>query len=143
MAKETQPPGTSALHPVHAVLLASSLPLFAGALLSDLAYRSTFEVQWSNFASWLIAGALLFTGLAVAWGLIDLLRADLRGRRRHLFYFLLLLATFLLGFVNALVHAKDAWATMPAGLILSLLVLLLALAATWLGFSTLRSGAAR
>ena len=48
-----------ALHPLHAILLAFPLPLFLGALLSDLAYSSTYEVQWTNFASWLIAGAML------------------------------------------------------------------------------------
>src|SRR5690606_39235984 len=38
------------LHPLHAILLAFPLPLFLGALLSDVAYRATFEVQWINFA---------------------------------------------------------------------------------------------
>ena len=49
-------------------------------------------------------------------------------------------AAQILGFVNALVHAKDAWASMPAALILSVIVALLAVAATWLGFATLRNG---
>src|SRR3546814_9206497 len=48
------------IHPVHAVVLASSLPLFFGALLSDWAYSSTYDVQWLNFAAWLNAGALVF-----------------------------------------------------------------------------------
>ena len=34
-------------------------------------------------------------------------------------YFFLLLSMWVLGFFNALVHAKDAWATMPEGLFLS------------------------
>ena len=54
--------------------------------------------------------------------------------------FLLLLATFVLGFINSLVHAKDVWAAMPAGLVLSLIVAVLAIAATWIGFSSLRVG---
>lgn len=131
-----------ALHPFHAVLLAASVPLFLGALLSDLAYSSSYEVQWTNFASWLIAGGLVFTGVALIWALVDLLRADHRGGRT-LLYFLLLLATFLLGFLNALIHAKDAWAMMPMGLVLSAVVALLAIAATWVGFSTLRAGDVR
>ena len=92
--------------------------MFLGALLSDFAYSSSYQIQWINFASWLIAGGLVFGGLALLWALIDLLRADRRGAARCV-YFLLLLATWVLGFINALVHAKDAWATMPAGLILS------------------------
>ena len=130
------------LHPVHAGLLASSIPLFLGALLSDWAYSSTYQVQWINFASWLIAGALPFVGLALLWSLIDALRADRRGTSRWL-PVALLVATFILGVVNALVHAKDAWATMPAGLILSIIVLLLAIASAWAGFSSRFVGEAR
>ena len=54
-------------------------------------------------------------------------------------YIGLLLALFVAGFINALVHAKDAWAAMPAGLILSVIVLLLAIGAIWAGFSSLSS----
>lgn len=130
------------IHPVHAVLVAGTLPLFLGALLSDLAYSKSYQVQWLNFSSWLIAGGLVFAGFATLWALIDIFRADRRGRR-PVVPFLVLLALFVLGLVNALVHAKDAWATMPAGLILSLLAAALSLAAVWIGFSTLRKGAAK
>ncbi len=131
------------LHPVHAVLVASALPLFLGALLSDWAYSSTYEVQWINFASWLIAGALVFVGLAIVWAVIDSLRSDVGQHRAKWIHVGLLVVTFAAGFVNALVHAKDAWAAMPGSLILSIICLLLALAAAWTGFSSHRHGAAR
>lgn len=131
------------IHPVHAVLLASSLPLFLGALLSDWAYSNTDEVQWINFAAWLNAGAMVFAGLALAWAVIDFFRSDVARDRLSALYLLALITTFVVGFITALIHAKDAWATMPAGLILSVITFLLALAVVWLGFSTLRSGAAR
>lgn len=130
------------IHPLHAVLLASSLPLFLGALLSDWAYYSTYEIQWINFAAWLNAGAMLFLGAALLWTAIDFLRADVARDRSSRLHLLVVLATFILGFIAALVHAKDAWATMPSGLILSFIVLLLAIWSVWLGFATLR-GAAR
>jgi len=130
------------LNPVHAVLLASALPLFLGALLSDWAYSSTYHVQWINFASWLVAGALLFAGMALVWSLIDALRADERGTHRWLSVGLLA-ATFLLGFINALVHSKDGWASMPMGLILSIIVLLLAIASVWAAFSSRKIGETR
>ncbi len=131
------------IHPVHAVLLASSLPLFLGALLSDWAYSATYLNQWPHFASWLILGALIFTGAALLWAAIDFLRADVARDRAGALSLLVLLATFVLAFINALVHAKDGWAMMPAGFILSILVFILALVATWLGFSTLRAGSTR
>ena len=127
------------LSPLHAVLLAGIVPLFLGVLLCDWAYGSTYEIQWKNFASWLIVGALVYGGVALLWSLIDLVRADRRGGR-PLLYFLLLLAAWVLGFINALVHAKDAWASMPAALILSVIVALLAVAATVLGFTANRAG---
>ena len=131
------------IHPVHAVLLASSLPLFLGALFADWAYSSSYQVQWINFAAWLNAGALVVVGAALLWAVIDFSRADRRRDRSSALYLLVLIATFLVGFITALIHAKDAWATMPAALILSLITFVLSLASVWLGFSTLRSGAGR
>ena len=128
------------LHPLHAVLLAAALPLFLGALLADIAYGASYQVQWTNFASWLIAGALVFAGFALLWAVIDLLRKDRRGQRPWL-YVLLLLGTFGFGFVNALVHAKDAWAAMPGGLILSAVAALLVAAAIWAGIFRMGVGA--
>jgi len=125
------------LHPFHAILLAGTIPLFLGATLSDVAYASSYQVQWVNFASWLIAGGLLFGGLALLCALIGLFRADHGGRRPA--YVLLLVVIFVLGFINALVHAKDAWASMPTGLVLSGIVTVMAIAATWIGFSAFQA----
>jgi uncharacterized membrane protein len=128
------------LHPLHAILLAFPLPLFLGALLSDLAYRSTFHVQWANFSSWLIAGGLLVGAFAVLWALTNLFRRGTASRGRLIVYFVVLVVMWGLGFVNALVHAKDAWATMPESLYLSAITTLLALVAAWIGYSGFRSG---
>lgn len=129
-----------ALHPLHAILLAFPLPLFLGALLSDWAYSTSYQVQWTNFASWLIAGALLGGGLALLWALIEWVISGPARTARHAIYFLVLLAMWVLGFINALVHAKDAWAAMPAGLWLSAIVTVLALVASLVGYSGLRGG---
>ena len=125
------------LHPVHAVLLAGTIPLFLGAMLSDMAYASSYHIQWNNFASWLIAAGLVFGALALVWAVVDLIRAYTPG---SVVYLVLLLATWCLGFINALTHAKDAWASMPAGLVLSVIVAVLACAATWIGFSRIGRG---
>ncbi|WP_323154827.1 DUF2231 domain-containing protein [Pseudomonas alvandae] len=125
--------------PLHAVLLAGTVPLFLGGLLSDIAYYKTYQIQWSNFASWLIAGGLLFCGLALLFALVNLIHAE-RKAGRPVGYFLLLLATWVLGLINAFEHAKDAWAVMPQGLALSVVVTLLACVAAWVGLTSLRSG---
>jgi len=118
---------------MHAIVLSLSLPLFVGALLSDWAYTSSYQVQWLNFAAWLIAGGLLLAGPALLWGAAVLLRSPATRHRRSWIYLTLLLAAFVIGFINALVHAKDGWATMPTGLILSAVVVLLAAAASAVG----------
>ncbi|WLH82210.1 DUF2231 domain-containing protein [Pseudomonas sp. FP2338] len=128
--------------PLHSTLLAGTVPLFLGALLSDIAYGQTYQIQWANFASWLIAGALVFCGFALLFALVNLVRAEHKGGRPAA-YFLLLLITWVLGLVNAFQHAKDAYAMMPVGLVLSVIVTVLAIVATWIGLTNLRSGAAK
>ncbi len=120
---------------MHAVIAFSSVPLFLGALLSDWVYFSSHQIQWVNFAAWLIAGGLLVAGPALLWGATDLLLSPTARNRRSLTYLLLLLATFVIGLVNALVHAKDGWAAMPSGLILSAVVVVLAAAASAVGLA--------
>ena len=122
------------LHPIHGALLAGTLPLFLGGLLSDYAYTSSYEIQWANFASWLIAGGLVFCGFTLLWAVINLARTQHRDKLA-VAYPILLLVTWVLGFINSLVHAKDAWASMPDGLILSFIVVLLACVSTWIGFA--------
>lgn len=130
---------THAIHPFHAVVLAGLIPWFLGATLSDVAYARSFEIQWSNFASWFLVGGLVFGGVALVCALIGLFRADRRATG-GLFYFLVLLAAWVVGFFSALMHARDAWAMMPGGLVLSAVTLLLVLVATWLGFRSPHAG---
>lgn len=133
---------TGTLHPLHTLLLAGAVPLFLGALLSDIAYSSSYQIQWTNFASWLIAGALLFAGLALLCAIVDWIRAGNRARYAFI-YPLLLLATWILGFINALIHAKDAWATMPTSLTLSIIVAVLICVTAWIGVTGCHAGGAK
>ena len=64
------------IHPLHAVLLAGTVPLFLGTVLSDCACSKSDEVQWLNFSSWLIIGGLAFCGLtfcglALLWAVVN------------------------------------------------------------------------
>lgn len=133
--REAEPP----INPLHAALLAGTVPLFLGGLLSDLGYGQTAEMQWSNFADWLVLGGTVYCGFALLASVIGLFRTG--GRRTlRLACFILLAAAFVVGFVDNFVHSKDAWAMMPTGAVLSAIVTLLALLATVAGFATLRRG---
>lgn len=127
-------------HPLHITLLVSALPLFLGALLSDWAYSVSYEAQWINFASWLIAGALVFLAAALVWTFVQALSPSAPHGRTAWILFALLMVTFVVGFINALVHAKDAGATMPDGLILSVIVLIMVVLSVGYGFGAPRSG---
>jgi uncharacterized membrane protein len=125
----------SSLHPLRALLLGAADAFLVSGFLSDWAYFSDHQIQWKNFAGWLIIGGLIFAGFALLWALIDLFRSSLeRGRR--IITFGLLLVAFILGIIDELVHAKDAWASMPDALIISGVVAVLALAATAFAVST-------
>jgi uncharacterized membrane protein len=126
------------LHPLHAILLGFPFPLFLGALLSYLGYWASYQVQWSNFSSWFIAGGLLGGGFALLWALVNLFRGGMTPKTRPTIYFVVLLAMWVLGIVNILVHAKDAWAIMPESLYLSAITALLALVGAWIGYSGFR-----
>src|SRR3546814_5069914 len=81
---------TGAIGPFHAVFLAATTPLFLGALLSDIAYAKSYEIQWSNFASWLLVGAMVLASIALLCGIIEFFS----GRRRPV-YLLVLVAIWI------------------------------------------------
>lgn len=117
----------------------AALPLFLAAALTDWAYKTSFQIQWMNFSSWLIIGAMVFATLAILAVLVDGQMRKSAGSARWLTLAVLLIL-WVLGFNNALVHARDGWAMMPTGFILSLVCALLACIATWSVFSNHREG---
>lgn len=140
MSTSIHRPYVTSCPPLHAVLLGGAATLFLAALLSDIAYTRSYEIQWNNFASWLIAGGLVVAGAALVCAILGLLPA--RRTRHSLLHFVLLLVAWIVGLLNALWHARDAWASMPGGLVLSVITVLLACAATWLGCGAVRTGGA-
>jgi hypothetical protein len=122
----------------HAAALAGALTLFLATLLADYAYWTSHEIQWSNFASWLLVGAMVLVSIAVICEIFALVRGD-----RSVVYILVLVATWIVGLFDALHHARDAWGIMPTALVLSVLAAVLAGVATSIGFASLRTGGAR
>ena len=120
--------------PFHAILLAFPLALFPSALLSDITYLNTAEIQWTNFSSWLIAGAVLFAGLLLVWTILALLFGRTRyGRGRGLVFLVLVSLMFAAGLVNAFQHARDGWHSVGTlGLVLSILCTVLERNEIWL-----------
>lgn len=121
------------LYPLHAILLAFPIVLFVSAVVFDIAYLNTAEIQWSNFSAWMIAGAQFFGALVLVWAAVSAVLARRRGGLvRALIYLAVLAMMWILGLINAFHHARDAWSSVGAtGLTLSILCALLALIAGW------------
>lgn len=77
-------------------------------------------------------GTALLAAAALLWAAGTALGRRGRDRRSAILVLLLLIA---LGaaILDALIHAKDGWATMPEGLVASAVTAVLALVTTWWG----------
>jgi len=104
---------------------------FIGVLLTDLSYLgSGGNLTWLNFSGWHLAAGLVFAAIAGIVILIDAIRG-VGGI--GWWAFLLLLAAWIVELINSFVHARDGWtAVAGAGLILSIIGVVLILLAAWL-----------
>lgn len=128
-------------NPLHGLLLSFPVALFPAALVTDIAYLRTEQIQWTNFSAWLIAGAMVFTGLVLAWAVVSLV-IGLRGgdRLRRMVYAGVLAGLFVVGLINAFQHSRDGWSSVGTfGLLLSIISAILALAAGVIAHSSLFS----
>jgi uncharacterized membrane protein len=121
--------------PVHAMLVPFPIACFTGALLTDLAYAGSAEVQWTNFSQWLLLAGTVFAGLAAVFGLLDYVLNPRPARPAiGLWHMVLNLVLFILAVVNNFVHARDGWTSVvPTGLTLSAVMVLIMIVSGFLG----------
>lgn len=104
------------------------LGFFVAAWIFDVLYIRTFELMWTHAASWLIAIGLV---IAIIPRLINLVHVWVGHRYAQAspvkIHFWLNLVAIVLAIINAFIHSRDAWAVVPAGVILSTLVVFLLL----------------
>lgn len=135
MTDQEQPIRAAPISPLHAIFLSFLFPFSLGAMLADWAYSTTYFVQWINFAAWLIVGVLVGGVPALIWSIIGLLMPRSARAGNSVLVTILLAVTVAVTFFNALIHGKDAYATMPGGLILSAIGTVLAFVTTIIAFS--------
>lgn len=103
---------------------------FVAAWIFDILYIKTFQIMWTDAASWLIAIGLL---IAIIPRLIHLVQVFVTQRHRtsgaEKLHFWLWLVAIVLAIFNAFVHSRDAYAVVPSGVILSTAVVILLLIA--------------
>lgn len=123
--------------PVYSLLVQFPAVCFVGTLVTDLAYWRTQLYIWETFSIWLLTAGCLLAGVAGIVGLVGFIR-DRRLRIAHLAWphALLSVAAAVLSVVNAFIHSRDGYtAVVPTGLTLSIVVVLLMLVVTWMGWT--------
>ena len=115
--------------PVAAMLLPIPIVCFIGNLLTDISYlNSGGNLTWLNFSTWLNAAGLFFGAIVAVMLLVESVRGSVGWGA-----FAFLLAALIVEFFNALIHARDGWtAVSGAGLILSIIGVVLILVSGWL-----------
>lgn len=124
-------------HPIHGMLSAFPLAFFVGALVTDVIYANSANMQWANFSIWLITFGLVMGVLAAITGIVDAVAYRGRARRRRPWWHSVGTALMMaLALINAFIHSRDAWTSVvPTGLVLSAIVTLLAVATSWQGYT--------
>nr|WP_282098005.1 DUF2231 domain-containing protein [Sphingomonas sp. S2M10] len=107
-------------------------------MIADIAYVRSYDVSWKNFADWLLAGGMVLGALGAIVGIVDLLRPAVRANRLLIPYAIAYAVAMVLALLNNFIHSRDAYGAMPAGLILSVLTVLVLTGASALGAILLR-----
>lgn len=123
--------------PIHGILAAYPLACFTGALLTDVAYANSANMQWANFSVWLITAGVITGLLAALAGIADALaHRGQRRRKRSAWHNLATIVMLVLAVINGFIHSRDAWTSVvPTGLVLSALTAMLALVTAWSGYA--------
>jgi uncharacterized membrane protein len=120
------------------LVLGIPLICFLGALITDVAYFRTFDVNWKTFSDWLLAGGMVVGALAAIVGIVDLTRRRVRANRLIWPYAGTYTVAMILGLFNNFVHSRDAYGAMPAGLVLSVLTVVALTVAAIISLALLR-----
>lgn len=124
-------------HPLHVMLIPIPVTCFIGALVTDIAYACSDNLQWANFSSWLLSVGVIVAALAALFGIIDFLGdGRIRRLRAAWIHGLGNVVVLLLALLDTLIHTRDGYTgVMPWGLTLSAIIVLILLVTGWNGWS--------
>jgi uncharacterized membrane protein len=140
-----RPTAQVARRPIHPMLVPVPIVCFIGALVTDIAYVCTAEMMYADFSAWLLLVGIVFGVLAAIAGLIDFLGNRLIRQQAPAWPHLIgNVAVLVVAFFNNMIHTRDAWTSvMPAGLILSIVTVLILPFTGWLGWEMVYRQSAR
>jgi uncharacterized membrane protein len=117
--------------PVYLLLFPIPVVLFIAGLITDIAYARSASIMWLNFSEWLIAAGLLFGMLAAIVLIVEFIASRaIRIGTIGWTHLVLFFAALVVELFNMFFHTRDGFtAVVPAGMALSIVGVLLALAA--------------
>ena len=126
--------------PIYAMLSPFPISCLAGALITDISYYNSANIQWANFSAWALALGGFFLGFVILITFIDIIRAS-RPRPNPAWIQLgLYILVFVVVMVDNFVHARDGWTSVvPQGLALSAISVVLLIIAAFVGTRTFYS----
>lgn len=126
MSPRAEPSHSVVANGIYGLLNPIPFGFFVAALIFDLIYSRSGEILWIKGAAWLVTFGLLF---AVVPRLVNLAQVWITSRRlatrTDRVDFWLNLIAIVAAIINAFVHSRDAYATMPAGVWLSVCTVVL------------------
>jgi uncharacterized membrane protein len=123
-------------HPIHPMLVPVPIICFLGTLITDIVYWRTADMMWADVSAWFLTVGLVVSIFVVIAGLTDFFGdRRIRALRPAWIHGLGNALALFLAIINAFVHSRDAYTSVvPAGLILSGLVVLILLVTGWNGW---------
>ena len=101
-------------------LTAVAAVCFAGAVVTDLAYVQSPDMQWANFSAWLLAVGIVFSCLALLMSIVSLFARGRRVSPGGWLYALAAIVVVGLELLNNFIHSRDGWLSVwPTGISLS------------------------
>lgn len=116
---------------IYRLLFPIPVVCFVAVLLTDIAYSQTAFLMWLHFSQWLIAAGLVFGALAALALLVEFFASHaIRTGAIGWLHLVLFYGALVVELFNAFVHTRDGWtAVVPTGMTLSIIGVILALAA--------------
>lgn len=125
-------------HPLRPMLFQVPVVCFTGALLTDITYSRSGDIQWANFSAWLLFAGTVFAVMALVAGFVDHTNKRLRAIAAQRALMVGLIFVVVLALFDNFVHSRDAWTSVvPTGLTLSILLAVATWITAWLGGSVL------
>jgi len=137
MARNPRSTASIAGHPIHPMLIPFPIAFFVAAFVCDLVYWRTSVVAWSTASLWLIGFGLIMGALAAVMGLIDTLGEPRIRELKDVWWHAggNVVVVLLELYSWSIRYSQGAPATVPRGLVISLIVTGILLFTGWKGWN--------